>query len=98
MHDFYPVWLFLLAALGILITFFALRSRQATQLPQIQPRDPALPPISAADAQRIFAQARSAAMDRAMGHTDPRNPYPPGTRANILWETEFCRALMDITH
>jgi len=101
MHDFSSGWLFLLVALGVLATFlaFALRSRQAVRrLSQRGPRDSALPPISPDDAQRIFTQARGAAMEHAMGHADPRNPYPPGTRANILWETEFCRVLMDITH
>jgi len=101
MHDFVPAWLALLAALGVLATFLALalRPRQAMRrLAQRTPRDSALPPISPDDAQRILAQARSAAMARAMEHAEPRNPHPPGTRARILWETEFWRVLMDITH
>jgi len=101
MHDFFPAWLVLLAALGVLATLLALavRPRQALRrLSKREPDDSALPPISPDDAQRIFAQARAAAMAHAMGHADPRNPHPPGTRARILWETEFCRVLMDITH
>lgn len=99
MHDFYPAWLLLLlAGLVAAATLVAIGARRRQPLRQRAPHDSALPPISPAEAQRIFAQARGAALERAMGHADPRNPYPRGTRAHILWETEFCTVLMDLTH
>ncbi|RYG13253.1 MAG: hypothetical protein EON92_06070 [Burkholderiales bacterium] len=98
MHYFDLLWLILLGGAGAAAVFFAVGLRRRQPLLQRPPRDSSLPPISSDDAQRIFAQARSAAMERARGHGDPRNPYPTGTRAHILWETEFCTVLMDLTH
>lgn len=104
MHQLFSGWLIVLAGLVAVGAFLAivLRRReplsQAVQQDRAAPRDSSLPPISPSDAQRIFVQARGAAMQRALGQADPRNPYLVGTRAHILWETEFCTVLMDLTH
>lgn len=98
MFEFFPGWLVLTVVLGLGCVFLAVALRRRQPARRATPRDSSLPPVSAEDAQRIFEHARGAAIERVMTQSDPRNPHPPGTRAHILWETEFGRALMDLTH
>ncbi|MEO7546963.1 MAG: hypothetical protein ABIT82_00950 [Ramlibacter sp.] len=90
-------WVILLACLAAVGAFMTIRrrSRQPSHRPDVG--NSSLPPISPEEAQRVFAEARGAAMQRAMGRAQPQNPYPPGTRAHILWETEFGTVLIDLT-
>ena len=70
----------------------AIRERSRRSPPAALRRLPLLPP---ADVRQVLHQATKAA-DRASRHgwVEP-NPYPPGTRGYILWETTFHGALIE---
>ncbi|RYF37484.1 MAG: hypothetical protein EOO25_19105 [Comamonadaceae bacterium] len=68
------------------------RNRQAAP-----PPTSGLPPISPMDAQQVIDRAREAARAKVRGGPDARNPFAAKTRAHILWETEYQRALLDWT-
>ncbi|RYF41439.1 MAG: hypothetical protein EOO25_09890 [Comamonadaceae bacterium] len=68
------------------------RSRQAAP-----PPTSGLPPISPMDAQQVIDRAREAARAKARGGPDAHNPFAVKTRAHILWEIEYQRALLEWT-
>jgi len=58
--------------------------------------DSSLPPLTPAEIRMAVHAAEQAAIRTALGSTgEERNPYPPRTRAHILWETHYGSVLMD---
>lgn len=53
-----------------------------------------LPPVSRQDAQIVILKAAAAARRELAGQQHTPNRWPVGTRARILWESEYHRVLL----
>ena len=57
---------------------------------------PGLPPLDPEQSLAVIREAEQSAIRTALGtRSVETNPYPSGTRAHILWETQYHSVLMD---